>query len=169
MPSTYFDVNKLQASLVEFGNYVESIDMDHVERQTIKQAATSLAEMVRQAVNAEDDIDSPARLLSPYENGPGPSLVTRKAWDVKKKGNQYIVKPNPKVQKRAEILNAGRGEITPNTAPRLAFTVNGLWTFPESVKGVDKTEYWQAALQRFNNSDELERIATQELREEALK
>lgn len=179
--STRFEVDNLQTDLVEFEEYIDSVDMEKVFRTTIKEAATTLAEMVRQAVVAEEDIRSPARLNSPFENGPGPSMARRRAWKVKKKGDRYIVKPHPEVEQRATVLNSGWGTITPNSADKLAFTVSGIPSSSEgttetrsliqkdSVDGPDETAYWQAALRRFEESDELERIGVRELREEALR
>lgn len=176
--STHFEISKLQGDLVEFDEYIQSFDMDRVERQTLKESAKTLAEMVRQAIRAENKIESPARLNSIWEPGPGPSLVSHRAWRVIKDGNRYIVKPHPKVEQRATVLNSGYGEITPNSAPKLAFSVSNVpsqssgSTEPhglirvDSVDGPDPTEYWQAAIRRFESTDEIERIALQELREE---
>lgn len=178
--TTHFEIDNLQADLIEFQEEVESINMQKVYRTTAKEAATTLAEMVRQAVVAEDKIKTPASLWSPYDSGPGPSLSERNAWMVTGDGDQYIVKPKPKVEQRATVLNAGWGTITPNSAPKLAFNVGGIAADPnssnetgvvrtESVDGPDKTGYWQAALRRFEASDEFKRIGLQELREEALR
>jgi len=154
-----------------FGRLSESleIDMEKVERNTLKRSADALAEMVRQAVVDEDSISSPANLLSEYEGGPGPSMSRRKAWVVQRIRNKWVVRPHPQVEQRATVLNYGYpGRITPNNADALRFTINGVPVYRDSVEGPERTRYWQAAVRRFRQSGELERIAQAELREEAL-
>lgn len=142
--------------------------MESVKRRTMKRTAEAAAEMVRQAVVAEDDIKSPASLLSEYDSGPGPSLSWSAAWQVDPVGNdRFVLNPHPKVRQRAIVLNFGySGDITPNQADVLKFNVNGVPMYRESVSGPDATGYWQAAFQRMRSSDKLERIATGELQRE---
>lgn len=149
---------------------LDDIDMENVERMTLKRSANALAEMVREAIVAEDDITSPADLNSIYEGGDGYPLSQRKAWVVEKSRGSWTVRPHPQVEQRATVLNYGYpGRITPNNADALRFTINGVPIYRDWVEGPDETGYWQAALRRFRKSGELERIAQAELREEALK
>lgn len=138
--------------------------MESVKENTAKRTADAMAEIVRQAVVAEDDITSPA-MSSKYSRGDGPPMATGAAWLTEKVGpNRYIVTPHPEVRQRAIVLNFGYpGRITPNNSPVLSFTINGVPVAFESVKGPDATGYWQAAYQRMQQSDKLRRIANDEL------
>lgn len=163
-----FESSKIEQDLDEFNLRLEAIDMDSVKRKTLKRTANAMAELVRQAVVAEDDIQSPAGLLSPYESGPGAHMATLDAWHVHEKSSgQWVVEPKPQVRQRATVLNFGYpGMITPNNADALRFTVNGVPVFRESVQGPDRTGYWQAAFRRMEKSDKLRQIANEELDEE---
>lgn len=146
---------------------VEAVDMESVKEETLRRVAAEMADMVRQAVIEEPDIQSPA-LNSPYERGEGPSMATKDAWMVEKRGsNRYTVTPHPLVEQRATVLNFGYpGKIRPTNADYLRFTVNGVPIFRKEVEGPDETGYWQAAFQRLESSDKLEEIAREELSEE---
>lgn len=165
MPNN-FEVLGLEQGIDDFASSIDSINVDKIEKKTLKKAAHELSEMVRQAVVAEDDITSPA-MNGPYERGPGPSMATGDAWLVKESGDSYTVEPHPQVEQRAVVLNYGYpGEITPNNSEVLKFEVNGVPVFADSVSGPDYTGYWQAAMRRFRNSGKLKRIAESELEKE---
>lgn len=162
-----FKVRNIQSDLFDLSSSLEAVDMESVKIETIRRSAHAMAEMVRQAVVAEDKIKAPANFHSEYDGGPGPSMAHRNAWNVIKTGNTYEVRPHPEVKQRAIVLNYGYpGEITPNTADVLKFNINGVPVFAESVSGPEYTGYWQAAERRFRASGKLERIAAAELREE---
>lgn len=162
-----FDVQQIQAQISDFEFKLDRVDMESVKEKTMKRTADAMAEMVRQAVVAEDDITSPA-MNSKYSRGSGPPMATSKAWLTEKVGpNRYIVTPHPEVRQRAIVLNFGYpGRITPNTADALRFTIDGVPVYAKSVKGPDPTGYWQAAYQRMQSSDKLKRIANEELEKE---
>jgi hypothetical protein len=145
------------------------ISMEEVKRRTLKRAADELAEMVAVAVRSEDDITSPG-LNSKYGRGPGPSMATKSAWVVERKGNSYTVSPHPLVEQRAVVLNYGYpGKIRPKNADFLKFTVKGVPEpiYAKEVDGPDETGYWQAAMTNFEKSGRLEEIALEELEREA--
>lgn len=168
MPNN-FEVRNLTEGLNDLAVSLESIDMEKVKRDTLKKSADAMAEMVRLAVVAEPNINTPASLNSPYESGPGYSMSRRNAWQVKEMGDQYIVTPHPKVEQRAVVLNYGvSGRITPDDSDYLWFEINGVPHSVPSVEGPEYTGYWQAAMRRFQSSDKMKRIAEAELRQEAL-
>lgn len=158
----------LEEQLGSFKVSLESIDMESVKKRTAKAFAEEMAEQVRLAVVAEDDISSPARLQSQYEHGPGPSMARRAAWNVSKSGaNSYTVTPHPSVRKRAEVLNYGvSGKIYPKDADALRFTIDGVPVYRPYVEGPDQTNYWSAAMRNMEASGEVEKIAEYELRAE---
>lgn len=131
----------------------EAIDMDRVIRRGIEQTADDLREVVRTHIVAHPGIESPARLNSPYEHGPGPSMVRRPAWIVEHTGKgTFTVKPHPKVRQRAVILEYGtRDPITPQTGDYLWFTVDGVPRSVEQVSGIEPRGYWRAAMQQIES------------------
>lgn len=163
------NVSNIQHEISDFAFKLEKIDMESVKKSTAKRTAEAMSEMVRQAVVAEGDIQSPPiGGNSPYTRGDGPSMSTGAAWLVEQVGSdKYVVTPHPEVRQRAIVLNYGYpGRITPNSAEALRFTIKGVPVFATSVKGPDPTGYWQAAYRRMQSSDKLERIANDELEKE---
>jgi hypothetical protein len=159
-----FDVAKLTNDLEEFEMKLESIDVDSVKQRTLKRTAERAAQTVRQLV-FESKIKSPANKISPYESGDGPPLATGEAWQVIPDGDQYFIRPHPKVEQRAYVLNFGyNGRIYPEDHEVLRFTVDGQPVFAPSVEGPDAVGYWQAAFKRLEGSDKLQEIAEDELR-----
>lgn len=73
-----FNVYKLRDGLFSFNRRLKSVDAEKVKRETLKKSAAKLAEMVRQAIISEPEINSPASLNSPYSGGPGPNVTKRK-------------------------------------------------------------------------------------------
>jgi hypothetical protein len=166
MPIQYGNI-QIEQDLEEFKFKIEAIDMESVKEETLRRVAEEMSEFVREAVIAEPDITSPA-LNSPYERGPGPSMATRDAWMVEKRGaDRYIVSPHPKVRQRAVVLNFGYpGTIKPKNSDYLRFMVDGVPIFRKEVEGPDETGYWQAAYNRMEQSGRLAEIAQEELEEE---
>jgi hypothetical protein len=149
---------------LDFGD----IDTEKITRNTMRRIAEEMTEMVRVAVVAEDDIKSPASLLSPYEAGDRPQMTQKDAWQVHKvTRDSYTVRPHPNIRQRAVVLNYGyQGRITPTNADYLRFTIDGVPTFRKSVEGPDETGYWEKAIQKMEQSDKPKRIAKDELEEE---
>lgn len=164
--SNQFNVRELSSDLNKLNTSLEAVDMEKVERETLKRAAHTMSEMVRQAVIAEDDINAPA-ISGPYQRGGGPTMAQRAAWKVVEDGNSYRVIPDPRIEQRAIVLNYGYdGRIYPDGDGPLRFYVDGAPVFAEWVEGPDYTGYWQAAMRRFRNSDRLRQMAADELQKE---
>lgn len=164
--SNEFNVRQISNDLKSLDASIEAIDMEKVERETLKRAANTMSEMVRQAVIAEDNINAPA-ISGPYQRGEGPTMAQRAAWKVVEDGNSYRVRPDPRVEQRAIVLNYGHpGRIYPDGDGPLRFYVDGAPVFAESVEAPDYTGYWQAAMRRFRNSDRLRQMAADELQKE---
>jgi len=166
MPIEY-NVNSIKEDLNRMSANIEAVDMDSVKERTLKRVAGAMADHVREAVVAEPDITTPA-LNSQYEQGPGPNMARRAAWQVRKTGaNRYSVFPHPEVRQRAVVLNFGYpGMIRPTNSEYLRFTIDGVPVFRKEVEGPDETGYWQAAYQQLQSSNKLERIAEEELNAE---
>jgi len=166
MPIQY-DIGQISEDLEDFQISLRAIDMDKVKERTLERVATEMTEMVRQAVVAENDIISPA-MNSPNDRGDGPSMSTRDAWIAEKSGaNRWTVRPHPSVRQRAVVLNFGYpGTITPTSSEFLWFEFQGHPISVREVEGPDETGYWQAAFQRIESSDRLQKIASEELEEE---
>jgi len=142
---------------------LEQIDMESVKKRTLKRVAQEMAGMVRQAV-FESTIKSPADKISKFEGGDGPPLATNDAWIVTNEGNNYTVRPHPKVRQRAVVLNFGYpGKITPNNSEFLKFQIDGEPVFAKEVDGPEATGYWRVAFNRMKSSGKLEDIAKEEL------
>lgn len=165
MPINY-NLFEIEEDLEEFLISIKAVDMEVVKEETLRRVAQAMASMVRQMV-FESNIRSPADKISPYEGGDGPPLATNEAWKVQKDGNRYTVRPDPRVEQRAVVLNFGYpGMIRPTNADYMRFTVDGVPVFRKEVPGPDETGYWQAAFQRLEQSGKLEKIASEELNEE---
>lgn len=157
----------LDDELGEFRVSIEEINMESVKKRTAKEFANEMAEQVRLAVVAEDDITSPA-MNSIYDRGPGPSMASRNAWQVNSMGsNGYRVTPHPQVEKRAAILNYGSdGPITPDGDKPFEIMIDGHPIYRWAVSGVPETNYWSAAMRNLEASGKIEQIAEKELRAE---
>ena len=162
-----YNVAEISDDLEDFQMSLQAINMESVKEQTLRRVAQEMAEAVRQAVVAEDDITSPA-MNGPNERGKGPSMATGDAWLVEKEGsNSYTVQPHPQVRQKTVVLNFGYpGEITPKNGEFLKFTIEGEPVWARSVEGPESTGYWQAAYQQMEKSGRLREIAEQELEEE---
>jgi hypothetical protein len=164
--SNEFEVRNLSEELKQLKATLNQVDEERIKKRTLKRSANVLSEIVRQAVVAEPDIESPA-MNSIYERGQGPSMGTLDAWVVDNEGKSYSVKPDYRVRQRAIVLNYGYpGTITANDGGYMRFTIDGVPTFRKEVSGPDPTNYWQAALNRFEKEGHLERIARKELKNE---
>jgi hypothetical protein len=162
-----FKQNDFENKLKEFTEDLQSIDVEEVEKRSMKRIASEMSEMVRLAVIAEDDITSPA-INSVWDRGPGPSMSQESAWIVKQFGEtSYTVEPHPKVEQRAVVLNFGYpGTITPNNTEYMKFNLNGVPIYRKEVPGPDETGYWQAAFNNLEKSGKVEEIMEEELQKE---
>lgn len=170
-----FDLNKLQARF-------EAIDPEEAGREAVRKVAEDMREEIKAQIVASG-IESPARLNSEYGHGSsgtsnaprsgGPSMVRidpgGEAWHVESVGEmQYEVFPNPKVRKRAIMLEQGTvGPITPNTADVLVFEVNGVPRFRPEVSGVDAYGYWEKAARNVSADNRLDQYFLNELESQA--
>lgn len=175
MPGLNFNVFKIEKDLDEFAFYLEEINMDTVKQRVLKYIADEMAQMVRQAVLAEEDITTPS-VNSKWGQGSaggegrsrGASMSREKAWNVSRNGpNSYKVSPHPKVRQRAYVLNFGYpGVITPTNAEYMRFYLEGMPIFRKEVNGPEPTHYWSAAYRRMEQSGKLQRIGEEELKRE---
>lgn len=162
-----FNQNDFQRQLKQFSEDLDDIDVDRVKRRSMKRIAEEMAEMVRLAVIDEDKITSPAT-NSEWDRGEGPSMAQESAWRVDETGGgNYVVRPHPKVEQRAAVLNFGYpGTITPTSAEAMKFNLNGTPIYRDEVPGPDETGYWQAAFNMLEKSGKPEEIMEEELERE---
>lgn len=168
MAGNNFEITNFSDDLSELRSIISDADIEEAKEKTLKKSAYAMAEMVRQAVVAEDKITSPA-MNGEFDRGPGTSLATLRAWKVTKTGNNYTVKPNHRVEQRAVVLNYGYpGKITSNGDYPMTFNIDSV-PHPVSkheVEGPDYTGYWQKAVERFQKTDKLEKFAEEEIRKQ---
>lgn len=164
MPIDY-SILQVERELDEFQFSLEQIDMEEVKEDTLRSVAMVLQSYVIQQLRAESKITKGSE--SEYEEGPGPSMFSRDAWLIQKDSDsRYRLRPHPQVEQRAFVLNRGWGEITPNSADYMRFTVDGVPVYRESVPGPDRTQYWQQAFRKLEESGEFERVASNRLQRE---
>lgn len=171
-----FSISNIRRQLKDFRDNTEDVDTEDVKQRTLKRVAKEMNEMVRLALQAEDDITTPS-INSKYGQGApgaskkggqgrskGYSMSDPRAWEVSQEGDAYVLRPQPRVQQRAVVLNYGiPGRITPNNSEYLFFWVDGVPVLKKSVDGPDPTHYWQAAWDMLQNSGRIDEIASEEL------
>jgi hypothetical protein len=162
-----YQLGGIQKELENFTASIEAVDMEKVKKETLRRVAVEMAKEVRRTILLKSTIKSPAETLSPYESGPGPNLSELAAWTVRQQKGRYIVSPQRDVRQRAIVLNYGYpGTITPNSSNAMEFEVNGVPFVRKEVEGPDAENYWRKAFNSIQQSDELERIAKEELEAE---
>lgn len=154
-----FDILAAEEGLKDFRRELERINPDDITRETARDFAEKVRDVVTATIKAEGKITSPA-MNSQYNRGPGPSMVQDAAWIITQEGtDSFSIEPHPSVRQRAYVLNYGYpGRITPNSAEVLKFEVNGEPFYRESVEGPDRTLYWEHAMKIVEDSGNLENI-----------
>lgn len=164
MPINY-ELSGFSGDLREFKISLEAVDIDSVKEKALKRAADEMVDMVVEAIQREDKIESPA-MNSKYERGPGSSIGNPNAWRVEQEGSKWIVRPGKAQRKRATVLNYGYPGTIDAGGDVMGFEVNGVPVFTREVEGPDETGYWQKAYQQMRSSDRLTDILEEELEEE---
>jgi len=96
---------------------------------------------------------------SGVDDGTGPDLASRKAWNVIREGNmRYRIETERSVGPRAFYLEYGTDEVTPDGDGPLRFRTNvstydaepGEIIYRYSVSGVEEYRYFRDTVQEFN-------------------
>ena len=163
--------NQIQKELDQLEKRLALIDLDSVVEEAAKETAVELTQVVRDAVAAHPEIQSPANLQSKYYvNSPktseGSPLTTRAAWDVKQVGSDYRVSPKANVQRKALLMEFGRSPITTDPDNPMRFWIDGRITFTHHVDGVEPKRYWRTAVRKIRADDALSDNMQKELEKE---
>lgn len=162
---------QIEKELDELEARLALIDMEKVARESAKQTAADLTQVVRDAVAAHPDIKSPANLISEYYTGPGETskgypLTNRKAWQVEKVGRDYRVSPVKGVQRKAMLMEFGRTSITTGPDNPMRFWVGNRPIFTHEVGPVEPKYYWRTAVRKIRSDDTLSDNMEEELEKE---
>lgn len=162
---------QIQKELDGLESRLALIDMEKVAGESAKQTAADLTQVVRDSVATHPDIESPANLISEYYTGPGESskghpLTTKKAWEVEKVGRDYRVSPVKNVQRKAMLMEFGRGSITTRPDNPMRFWVGNRPIFTHEVGPVEPKYYWRAAVRKIRSDGKLSENMEEELRKE---
>jgi hypothetical protein len=99
------------------------------------------------------------------DDGPGPSISSRKAWDIDRRGQLlYNIKPIDIVAPRVKYLEYGTGIITPKTGEFLKFeNEQGEEVFVRSVDGVRPHHFMRSSVDRLEQSKQINRTVADDI------
>jgi len=163
--------DQIQKELDQLEKRLALIDLDSVVEEAAKETATELTQVVRDAVAAHPEIESPANLQSEYYvNSPktseGSPLTTRAAWEVKQVGSDYRVSPKANVRRKALLMEFGRSAITTGPDNPMRFWVDGMPIFTHHVDAVKPKQYWRTAVRKIRADGALSDNMQEELEKE---
>jgi len=89
------------------------------------------------------------------DDGPGPKISTRAAWDVSLRGNGvFEVSPTDVVWRRVAALEYGTGVITPKSGEYLRFrNENGEFVYVKEVEGIRPYAFIRTSVDKMTGSN----------------
>jgi hypothetical protein len=99
------------------------------------------------------------------DDGPGPSMSTREAWDIDRQGQlSYSIEPIGAVAPRVRYHEFGTGVITPTSGEFLKFNnEKGEEIFVRSVDGVPPKHFIRSSVDRLEQSNQINRTVADDI------